>query len=312
MSEVELDPAALARAATWGAVGRDWVAGLPMVLAELAQEWGLTLGASLSGGTGSYVTTVTTREGGPAVLKVTLPDPSFGQQVGTMVRAEGRAYAVVQGHDAGRSAVLLEALGRPVETDDVDPAPLLQVGARLLLQAWQVPRDPADAEAPDVDDKAAGLIELIRDELNRIDEVVDQRVVDRALHHLERRQASWDPERAVVVHGDPHVNNMLPVLAPRPGAVGGYVFVDPDGFLADPAYDLGVLVREWCTHLLQAPDPTREVEGWCRLLAGVTGLDEEVIWEWGYIERVTTGLHLMGLGLVGRGRPFLDVAARLR
>lgn len=99
---------------------------------------------------------------------------------------------------------------------------------------------------------------------------------------------------------------------PRPGAVGGYVFVDPDGFLADPAYDLGVLVREWCTHLLQAPDPTREVEGWCRLLAGVTGLDEEVIWEWGYIERVTTGLHLMGLGLVGRGRPFLDVAARLR
>ena len=33
-----------------------------------------------------------------------------------------------------------------------------------------------------------------------------------------------------------------------------YVFEDPDGFLAEPAYDLGVVLRDWCTELLAARD----------------------------------------------------------
>jgi streptomycin 6-kinase len=80
---------------------------------------------------------------------------------------------------------------------------------------------------------------------------------------LDRRARAWDPRRAVVVHGDPHVGNMLPVLGPRPGAVDGQVFIDPDGFLADPAYDLGVLVREWNEALLADPDPVSTLRGWC-------------------------------------------------
>jgi len=47
------------------------------------------------------------------------------------------------------------------------------------------------------------------------------------------------------------------------------------------------------------------------MLTDATGADMQAVWEWGYIERVTSRLHLMGLGLADRGRPFLDVAARL-
>lgn len=91
----------------------------------------------------------------------------------------------------------------------------------------------------------------------------------------------------------------------------GHVLIDPEAFLADPAYDLGVLVRDWTGVLTAAADPGTEVSGWCRMLAAETGVDEQSVWEWGYIERVTSALHLMGIGLGDRRRPFLEVAARL-
>ena len=66
----------------------------------------------------------------------------------------------------------------------------------------------------------------------------------------------------VVVHGDPHPGNLLAVRAPRPGADTGYVFVDPDGFVADRAYDLGVALRDWSSTLL-GPDARTVAEGYC-------------------------------------------------
>ena len=53
----------------------------------------------------------------------------------------------------------------------------------------------------------------------------------------ERRAAAHDDERAVLVHGDVHQWNAL-----RRG--DGLALVDPDGLLAEPEYDLGILMRE--------------------------------------------------------------------
>ena len=59
-----------------------------------------------------------------------------------------------------------------------------------------------------------------------------------ALRCAERRTAAFDLARCVLVHGDPYPWNALQVLVPRRGAEAGFVFVDPYGFLADPAYDV--------------------------------------------------------------------------
>jgi streptomycin 6-kinase len=88
------------------------------------------------------------------------------------------------------------------------------------------------------------------------------------------------------------------------------VFIDPDGFLADPAYDLGVVLRDWCPELL-AGDALSVARSYCRLLADETGLDEIAIWEWGLLERVSSGLYLLQLGAVDQARPFLTTAERL-
>ncbi len=89
------------------------------------------------------------------------------------------------------------------------------------------------------------------------------------------------------------------------------MFVDPDGFLAEPAYDLGVVLREWCDEVLAAEDPRKLLRTYCELLAGETGVDDAAIWEWGFVERVTSGLYCVRSGMEAMGRRFLEAAERL-
>lgn len=86
--------------------------------------------------------------------------------------------------------------------------------------------------------------------------------------------------------------------------------IDPDGFLADPAYDLGVVLRDWCEQLL-AGDSVALARRYCRLLANESGVDEAAIWKWGFIERVSSGLYTLRLGLDDTAGPFLATAQTL-
>ena len=65
----------------------------------------------------------------------------------------------------------------------------------------------------------------------------------------------------------------------------GFKLVDPEGLLAEAEYDLGVLMRGDPVELL-AGDPVDRAF-W---LAGRTGLDPVATWEWGVVERLSTGL----------------------
>jgi streptomycin 6-kinase len=112
-----------------------------------------------------------------------------------------------------------------------------------------------------------------------------QAAIDHALECAARRVAGHDEARAVLVHGDVHQWNAL-----QDG--DGFTLIDPDGLLAEPEYDLGVLMREDPVELLDA-DPTQRA----RRLASMTGLDPAAVWEWGVVERVSTGLVLATVGL---------------
>ena len=75
-------------------------------------------------------------------------------------------------------------------------------------------------------------------------------------------------------------------------------------------YDLGVVLRDWCPELL-AGDALTLARRYCRLLAVQTGMKEAVIWEWGFLERVSTGLYALSLGAEDLARPFLSTAEAL-
>lgn len=60
-------------------------------------------------------------------------------------------------------------------------------------------------------------------------------------------------------------------------------FVDPEGVVAEPEYDLGVIMRN-----APGEDDLRERASW---LAEATGCDRTAIWEWGTAERLLSGLR---------------------
>lgn len=83
----------------------------------------------------------------------------------------------------------------------------------------------------------------------------------------------------------------------------GFKLVDPDGLLAEAEYDLGVLMRGDPVELLSG-DPLDRA----RWLATHTGLDIVAIWEWGVVERLSTGLLCTRILLQPLGRDTLRAA----
>lgn len=240
---VRLQPLARAKVASLGATGAAWAEALPTRLDELEQQWSLTLGRGLPGGSASYVVRARTANGSDAVLKISLPDLGFSEQVAALRRARGRGYVGLLKADLGRSALLLESLGPSLEQSRRPVPERLALLADTLALAWQ----PV-AELAEPFDKAGQLRELTHRTWAELGRPCPEAVVVRAWDCAERlRHVAAD--QLAYVHGDPHPGNLLAVVAPRVGAETGYCFVDPDGFVADRAYDLGVVLRDWSSHL---------------------------------------------------------------
>jgi streptomycin 6-kinase len=287
-----------------GRAGAEWIESVPAVVEHLQHAWSLTIGESLPGGKTALVLRVVLRTGRPgtdAVLKIAPPDSGFAGQVATIAAADGHGYVRLLDVDLDRNAALLEALGRPLAEATDSPEEHLDLLATTLTQAWRAPKPP-----PSAWHKAAALASFCERAWIGLGRPCPPRLLDRARDYAHRRLASDAP--TVLCHGDPHVGNALAVPIPRPGAASGYVFVDPDGFACEPAYDLGVTIRSYPARILDATDPVALVRAWCDRLAAVTNVDPQAIWEWGFFERVSTGLHLIRYGHAEEGRIHLASA----
>ncbi len=268
----------------------EWLEALPALVEELTHEWGLTLGRVYTDGTEALVV-----EAGDAVLKVAIP----GHQVAvhheiTVLRlAGGDGCAALLRADEARGALLLERLGRSLNALGL---PVEQRHAILCDTAARVWRPAAGSGLPTGAEKARRLAAYIPAAWEETGRPCSEAAVEHALACAERRRVAHDDERAVLVHGDVHEWNALQ-------AGDGFKLVDPDGLLAEPEYDLGVIMRE---------DPLDgDLEVRAARLAQRSGLDRDAIWEWGVVERVSTGLLCTRIDLQPVGRQMLAAADRI-
>lgn len=169
----------------------------------------------------------------------------------------------------------------------------------LCDAARQVWRPAPGCGLPSGADKGRLLAERIPFAWEETGRPCSARAIEHALDCAARRIAAHDDARAVLVHGDVHEWNAL-------RSPDGFKLVDPDGLLAEPEYDLGILMREDPVELMGG-DPFARA----RWLADRTGLDATAIWEWGVVERVWTGLLATRIGLQPVGRQMLDAADRI-
>ena len=111
-----------------------------------------------------------------------------------------------------------------------------------------------------------------------------------------------NPDEFVLLHGDAHGGNTLKGLS----GDAEYKFIDPDGIVYERAYDLGVLMREWVDEY--APCPLEKGKQRCAYLHQLTGVSQQAIWEWGYLQTVSTAFVLLQIGEEESGRKMLNVA----
>ncbi|MEO5710581.1 MAG: aminoglycoside phosphotransferase family protein [Nocardioidaceae bacterium] len=271
------------------------------VLPSICREWDLTVERWLPGGAGTPPLAVRRTDGSTAVLKIA--EPGAQDVAVSVLRAgDGHGYAKVLAWEADCGALLLERLGHDLWTEESTLSGQGRVLVPLLGEAWQVPM----ARGRPFQGKASGLLAILADLGPRYGSHHED-VLSVATEYAGELAASETAE--VVCHGDPHPGNVL-----RSGE--GWALIDPDGFIGERAYDLGVVMRDACREIRDAeasrPGAARSMlREESRRLAEAANVDPERVWRWGFVERVTTGLYLRWFGHARESATFLDTAALL-
>jgi streptomycin 6-kinase len=303
VSALDLPPEVIAKARTYGA--ENWVRDLPDLIASLERDWSIQVGASYPGSTEALVTRAALADGTPAALKLCVPNrgSAAADEITVLGLVNGEGCAKLLRSDLARGALLLERLGRPMSTLDL---PIEQRHEALCAAAERIWRPPPEApESPGARLRTGAeagrwLADFITTTWEQLGRPGQERAVDYALACAERRIAAHDDDRAVLLHGDLHQWNALEA------GDGTFKLVDPDGVIAEPEYELSVIMREDPVELMTGDPRDR-----ARWLARRCGLDATRIWEWGVVERVSTGLVCSQIDLQPVGRQMLAAAEHI-
>lgn len=273
------------RALANGVAGRDWLNQLDSLIADLESLWHISVGDALSGGTAAFVAPAGGKRGRRCVLRIDMPgDSSFDNAVHALELADGRGYVRLIASDAQRHACLLERLGAPLRVLNAPVDQQLDILCDSLNHAWL---PISGANLPGCAESIAWFRDFIPKVWQTLNRPCPRSIIDRALEFLDERAAYDRPAEHVLVHGDANSANLLQV----PGQPGEFRFIDPDGLCYEKAYDLGVLMREWVDEYRSAP--VRAGQERCAHLHHRTGVDPRAIWQWGYLQSVSTGLVCM-------------------
>jgi len=304
---VHIAPLTALKAKALGAAGEAWLASLPELVCAFTEEWGVEIGQPFSDGSCSYVARATMADGRPVVLKLAMPDGLEGQgswarELRAIEFGQGRGYVELIARDVERRAMLLERLGRQLIDTDLTIEAQLDTIARTLAPAWR--RDPSSWPWCTGAEQASGLASGVRTDWERCHRPCPEAVIKQAERFALARRDAYEPSTAVVIHGDAHSWNVLE------SDDGSFKVIDPDAMLSHPAHDLAIPIRHWNDELLEEDDPARVVRQWCARVADATGAPADDIWEWAFVERVSTGLFVMRLGGPDGGN-YLAIAERL-
>lgn len=269
---------------------------------RLAEELGVTIGAELSEADGIHrVYAATVRaDGRPCVLKLCRPGTDWVQKEARALRLQDGQGCVALLAERPEGILLERAVpGTPVSAAVGSPAAHRADGGRaddaaterlgVALLAWRRPAEAARADLPHVRTLTADLARGLAGSEAAPEDAVPPSVrsgfaghVGRVSELLSSLVATPDDGGDVLLHGDLHHDNLLHDDG------RGDIAIDPQGHVGPPAYDVGQLLMN-PHHLVDGLDD----ESFAALahrrlavLAGVTGIDCEVLEAWAYVKAV--------------------------
>lgn len=291
------------RAKSAGVIGEMWLNTLDNTIADLEKQWEISVGNTLTGGTHAFVAYADGKNGGHYVLKIDMPE-NFGGEFFNSITAlnavNGKGYVKLIAYDIEKRACLLERLGESIRTLAYSVKDQICLICSLLQKTWEVPVESAGL--PTGADNIAWFRKFIGETWKNLNCPCSQQVISKAFSYLESRERSMNPSEFVLIHGDAHGNNTLQDLTKE----NAFKLIDPEGIFYEKAYDLGVIMREWPEEYEQAP-LQKGLER-CEYLHALTGVPAQAIWEWGFLQTVSTAFVLLQIGQEEQGRAMLNVA----
>lgn len=261
-----------------GEAGRLWLGGLPDLVERCAARWSLRVGPPYDNLTYNYAAAAEGPGGARLVLKVGVPVPELLSEMEALRLFDGRGAARLVDADAEWGALLLERLEpgtRLVALCEKDDAAATSAAADVMKRLW-LPV-PQAHNFPTAARWGEGLGRM-RGHFGGGTGPFPRRLVEEAESLFAELLASAG--EPVLTHGDLHHGNVLAA------ARDPWLAIDPKGLVAEPAYEVGALLRNPLPQLLRWPHPVRVTERRIAQLSDELGFDRARVRGWGLAQAV--------------------------
>jgi streptomycin 6-kinase len=208
--------------------GRAWLAELPRLVDEFAEQWSLRLEGPIGNGFASLVVAAE-----DAVLKLQFPDRESEHEAAALRAWDGEGAVRLLAHDADRHALLVERArpGTPLTAAGQETA--LDVFVELLPRLWK----PAGPPFRSLADEAAWWIDYLPRGWEYVGRPFERAFLDEVIGTL--RDLSATQGEPVLLNQDLHTDNVL--RAEREP----WLVVDPQPLVGEREFAVAPLVRGW-------------------------------------------------------------------
>ena len=280
--------------------GAAWIAGLPATVDDLLRRWDCVPDGEVThGGVGVIVPVRLRSSARRCVVKVSFPHPGNVHEPDAFEAWAGRGAVRLHRRDDARFALLLErAHVSTLAALESDEETVMTIAGRLNHRL-AVPAPPG---LPRLRDHADTWAAELRENADGVSHTLPRRALDAAVatvHALGRAQ------RDSLVHGDRHARNSL--RADREP----WLAVDPKGYVGDPAYDGGTLLKSRALSLMHSADLPRTAHRLLDVFAEAAELDRERVRRWAQLHAVQAAFWGRRHGFrIARSGPRLDRVTR--
>ena len=261
-----------------GEAGRLWLGRLPGLVGLCAARWSLKVGPPFPSLSYNYAAPAEGPGGVRLVLKVGVPGPEPLSEMEALRLFGGRGAARLVDADARAGALLLERVEpgtRLVALCEEDDAAATSAAAGVMKKLWRPV--PGVHHFPTAAGWGEGLSRM-REHFGGGAGPFPRRLVEEAATLFAELLAT--ASEPALTHGDLHHGNVLA------GPGGTWLAIDPKGLVAEPAYEVGALLRNPMPRLLRWPDPVRVTERRIAQLSEELGIERARVRGWGLAQAV--------------------------
>lgn len=266
----------------YGLKGTRWLAQLPELIEQCAQEWSLTKLQPYPLLTYNYVASGLMNSHIPIVLKLRCDSDELNKEIAALSTYAGDGCVKIIMYNQASGALLLEQIvpGDPLSSlfpHDDKKATDIAIQLVQKLHRTSIPTNKSfpllENVLPDFTKEPPSLIPFISHARK-----LKQQLLSSSSNH-------------VLLHGDFHHDNIL--LGPH----NNWVVIDPEGIIGNPIYDIALFIRNPLKQLIHESTASTIILNRIHDFAAHLGYSPQEIYNWTYLQTITSAYWSVEDGL---------------